>query len=276
MRSSALKTYALKEGLKILQPEELKDPGFLTELSSLNPELIVVVAFRVLPEEVWGMPPLGTINLHASLLPQYRGAAPIHRAIMNGETETGVSTFFIEKDVDTGKIILQEPIPILPDENAGSLHDRIMETGARLLVRSVRAIEDGNPSGIDQSEFLKPGIKLKTAPKIRKEDCRIKWKSPVQKVYDHIRGLSPSPTAWTLLISPDGQERILKIHAAEKIERETIFLPGTLLTDGKSRFEVVCRNGMINLTEVQIEGRKKMGIAEFMRGVEDLSSCRIR
>jgi methionyl-tRNA formyltransferase len=276
LKSSAVKTYTLKHGMQVLQPENLKDPGFLARLQSMNPDLIVVVAFRMRPEEVWGMPPLGTINLHASLLPQYRGAAPINRVIMNGETKTGVSTFFIERDIDTGKIILREPVPISPDDNAGSLHDRIMKTGAELLVRTVRIIEEGNPPRIDQSELIEPGEELKTAPKIFRDDCRIRWNRPVQEVYDYIRGLSPVPAAWTILVPPDGQERILKVYAAEKMERESIFRPSTLLTDGRSRFEVVCRDGMLNLTEVQLDGRKRMGIEEFMRGMEDLSSFSIR
>jgi methionyl-tRNA formyltransferase len=276
LRSTAVKTYALKNGMKVLQPENLKDPGFLARLKALNPELIVVVAFRMLPEEVWGMPPLGTINLHASLLPQYRGAAPINRVIMNGETKTGVSTFFIDRDIDTGKVILREPVPILPDEDAGSLHDRIMKTGAKVLVRTVRVIGEGNPPRIDQSELLEPGEELKTAPKIFRKDCRIRWNRPVREVYNHIRGLSPVPAAWTILVSPDGQERTMKIYAAEKMERESIFTPSTLLTDGRSRLEVVCRDGMLNLTEVQLDGRKKMSIVEFMRGMEDLASFSIR
>lgn len=210
------------------------------------------------------------------MLPQYRGAAPINWAIMNGETETGVSTFFIEKNIDTGKIIMQESVPILPDENAGSLHERIMETGAQLLVRTVSSIEEGNSSATDQSELLKPGEVLKTAPKIFKEDCRINWKRSARAVYNQIRGLSPSPAAWTVLTSPDGQERILKIYAAEMVERETVFSPGTLLTDGKSRFEVTCRNGIINLKELQVEGKKKMGIEEFMPGMPDLTSYHLQ
>jgi methionyl-tRNA formyltransferase len=275
LQSSDVKTYSLEHGLKIMQPEKLKAPDFLAEISSLAPDLIVVVAFRILPEEVWAMPPMGTINLHASRLPQYRGAAPINWAIMNGETETGVSTFFIEKDIDTGKIIMQESVPILPDDNAGKLHDRITVAGAQLLVRTVSLIEDGNPPGTDQSELIKPEEVLKTAPKIFKEDCRINWNRSARDIYNQIRGLSPYPSAWTVLISPDGRERVLKIHAAELVERETVFSPRTLLTDGKSRFEIACKKGIINLKELQLEGKKKLGIEEFMRGMPDLSSCEL-
>ncbi len=260
---------------KILQPEKLKSPEFLSELSALNPDLIVVVAFRMLPEEVWAYPSMGTINLHASLLPQYRGAAPINRVIMNGETETGVTTFFIEKDIDTGKIIMQEPVAIDPEDNAGTLHDKIMETGAGLLVRTVNAIKKGNPPEKLQSELLKPGETLKTAAKIFKEDCRIKWDQPVQVVHDHIRGLSPYPGAWCMLISPSGEKRILKVYASEKLKRDTLFPPGTLMTVGQSRFQVVCRDGMILLTDVRLEGKKRMNIEDFMRGIKDLPSSKI-
>jgi len=275
LQSSPVKNYALEQKLNILQPENLKSSDFYTQLSDLDPDLIVVVAFRMLPEKVWEFPPLGTINLHASLLPHYRGAAPINRAIMNGEKETGVSTFFIEKDIDTGKIIMQDAFPILPDDNAGSLHDRIMEKGARLLVKTVRSIKAGNPPVIDQSELVKPGEELKKAPKIFKKDCRIDWNQPLQVIYDLIRGLSPYPAAWTTIINPGGLERIIKVYSAEKLERDSVFPAGTVLTDGKSRFEVVCQGGIINLTEVQMEGKKKMQTAEFLRGINDFSSYNV-
>ncbi len=276
IQTSAVKNYALDRKLQILQPGNLKSPDFIHSISLLDPELIVVVAFRMLPEEVWSLPPHGTINLHASMLPQYRGAAPINRAIMNGETETGVSTFYIRKDIDTGKVIMQEPVPIHPDDNAGTLHDRIMEAGAGLLVRTVRSIEKGNPPGIEQSLMVKPGEKLKIAPKIFKKDCRIDWDQSVSAIHDHIRGLSPSPAAWTTIIAPDGKERQLKVYAAEKLERESVYNPRTLLCDGKSRIEVVCIYGILNLTEVQLEGKKKMGAKEFLRGIPDFCSYRFK
>jgi methionyl-tRNA formyltransferase len=290
LSTSAVKQYALERGLKILQPEKLKSPVFLDELRSLGPELIVVVAFRILPEEVWGMPPLGTINLHASLLPQYRGAAPINRVIMNGETETGVTTFFIEKDIDTGKIIMQEPVPVMPDDNAGTLHDRIMEKGADLLVKTVRSIQRGNPPSVSQAGLVKPGVKLKSAPKIHKEDCRINWRLPVKRIYDHIRGLSPVPTAWTELVSPEGEQRIMKIFAAERPDPGTPpdgrtdfpyspasdgpSPPGTLLSDGRSRLGVACGDGIIDLREVQLEGKKKLAVPDFLRGIQDITTYR--
>ncbi|MFC2099088.1 methionyl-tRNA formyltransferase [Bacteroidota bacterium] len=272
IQSSAVKKFAVEQDLKILQPENLKSGDFITELNELAPDLIVVVAFRMLPEEVWELPPLGTINLHASLLPNYRGAAPINRVLMNGEKETGVSTFFIEKEIDTGKIIFQETVPINPEDDAGILHDRIMNKGAELLIKTVRAIKDGNPPRIDQSEFIKPGEKLKTAPKVHKEDCLIDWNQPVQKVYDHVRGLSPYPAAWTTIVSPEGEERTIKVFASEKKERDSVFPPGTLLSDGKNRIEVVCSQGILNLKEVQIEGKKRMDIEEFCRGIKNLES----
>jgi methionyl-tRNA formyltransferase len=276
MKSSAVKNFALEKGLNILQPEKLKSIEFLEALNKLEPELIAVVAFRMLPEEVWGMPPKGSINLHASFLPQYRGAAPINRAIMNGEKETGVSTFFIEKEIDTGKIIMQEPVPIAPDDNAGILHDRIMEKGAELLVRTVQAIEAGDTEGSAQSELLNPEEKLKSAPKIHKEDCKIDWNQKVQAVYDHVRGLSPYPTAWTTIVTPEGKELILKVYDSEIKDRDSMFPHGTLLSDGKNRLEVVCKYGILNLKDVQVEGKKRMEIEEFCRGFKDLSTCTIK
>ena len=275
MQKSPVKVFAEKNGLQVMQPADLKSPEFLRALQEIAPELIVVVAFRMLPEEVWSLPPRGTINLHASMLPQYRGAAPINRVIMNGETETGVSTFFIEKEIDTGRIILQEPVPIHPDDNAGILHDRIMEKGAGLLIRTIRSLEEGNVKGILQSDLIGPGTVLKTAPKIFREDCRIVWGSPLQSLYDHIRGLSPSPGAWTTLITPEKKNIVLKVFSAEKLERDSVYQPGTILTDGKTRFEVVCQNGILNLMEVQLEGRNKMGAAELLRGMKDPFAYRL-
>jgi methionyl-tRNA formyltransferase len=254
----------------------LKSEVFLGELRELDPELIVVVAFRMLPEEVWTYPAKGTINLHASMLPHYRGAAPINRAIMNGETQTGLSTFFIEKDIDTGKIILQEAVEIGPEDTAGSLHDRMMIRGARLLTQTVRAIGQGNYPTLTQSDLMKPGETLKTAPKIHPEDCRIPWNKPVRVVYNLVRGLSPHPCAWTILVSPDGKEKTLKVFSAIKLERKTAYNPGTLMTDGKSILEVVCRNGMIKLKEVQLEGKKKMKIEDFLKGLKNASNYTVK
>jgi methionyl-tRNA formyltransferase len=275
IRTSPVKNHALSQQIPVLQPEKLGSPDFLAELRRLQPELIVVVAFRMLPEQVWKLPPMGTINLHASLLPQYRGAAPINRVLMNGETETGLTTFFIEKDIDTGKIILQERVPIDPDEDAGSLHDKLMTAGAALLVRTVHAIARGNPPLTDQAALVKGQAELKTAPKIFTEDCRVQWDQEAEVVYNHIRGLAPYPAAWTILRNQSGEEKILKILAAEKEILPVHEKPGTLLKDDKNVLEVACRNGIIRLTRVQLEGKKQMEIGEFLRGLKDVSGLEV-
>lgn len=271
IKTSPVKDYALSQNIPVLQPEKLKSPAFLAKLQDLQPDLIVVVAFRMLPEQVWKLPPLGTINLHASLLPQYRGAAPINRVLMNGETETGLTTFFIEKEIDTGKIILQETVPIDPDENAGNLHDKMMNTGAVLLVKTVRALAGGNPLLTDQAALISKQEKLKMAPKIFTEDCRIDWDQDTEVVYNHIRGLSPYPAAWTRLKDQTGEEKILKIFGAEKEVLPVNEKPGTILTDDNNTLEIVCRNGIIRLTRIQLEGKKKMETPEFLRGLKDIS-----
>ncbi len=275
IRTSPVKDYALSQNIPVLQPEKLKSPSFLAELQDLQPDLLVVVAFRMLPEQVWKLPPMGTINLHASLLPQYRGADPINRVLMNGETETGLTTFFIEKEIDTGKIILQETVPVDPDEDAGSLHDKMMNTGASLLVRTVRAIAGGNPPLIDQTALIRKQEELKTAPKIFTEDCRVDWDQETEVVYNHIRGLAPYPAAWTMLRNQAGEEKILKIFAAEKEILPVNEKPGTLLTDDENALEIACRNGIIRLTRIQLEGKKKMDTPEFLRGLKDVTGLHI-
>jgi len=271
IRTSPVKDYAQSQNIPVLQPEKLKSPAFLAELQDLQPDLIVVVAFRMLPEQVWGLPPMGTINLHASLLPQYRGAAPINRVLMNGETETGLTTFFIEKEIDTGKIIYQERVPIDPDEDAGSLHDKMMDTGATLLVRTVRAIAGGDPPLIDQAALIRKHEELKTAPKIFTEDCRIDWDQESDVVYNFIRGLAPYPAAWTVLKNQAGEEKILKIFAAEKEILPVNVKPGTLLKDDDNALEIACLDGIIRLTRIQLEGKKKMETPAFLRGLKDVS-----
>ena len=275
IRTSPIKDYALSQNIPVLQPDKLKSPSFLAELQDLQPDLLVVVAFRMLPEQVWKLPPMGTINLHASLLPQYRGAAPINRVLMNGETETGLTTFFIEKEIDTGKIILQETVPVDPDEDAGSLHDKMMNTGAELLVRTVRAIAGGNPPLIDQAALIRKQEELKTAPRIFTEDCRVDWDQETEVVYNHIRGLAPYPAAWTMLKNQAGEEKILKIFAAEKEILPVNEKPGTLLADDENALEIACRNGIIRLTRIQLEGKKKMDTPEFLRGLKDVSGLHI-
>jgi methionyl-tRNA formyltransferase len=274
IHTSPVKEFALKHGLPLLQPEKMKNPQFLDELRDMSPDLIIVVAFRMLPEEVWGLPPLGTINLHASLLPQYRGAAPINRAIMNGEKETGVSTFFIEKDIDTGKIIMQRSTSISEDENAGNLHDRLKDIGAELMVETIQMVVSGNSTQIDQSVLAKNTDILKTAPKIYPEDCNIDWNQPVSVVYNHIRGLSPYPAARTN-ISIGGLSKTLKIFEAAKEELKPKGKPGSVITGNQQALKIACRDGYIRLISLQLEGKKRMKVEDFIIGIRDLSGIRV-
>lgn len=268
LRPSPVKVFAEEKGLKILQPTNLKDPVFIEELRSLEASLQVVVAFRMLPEVVWKMPPLGTFNLHASLLPQYRGAAPIHHAIMNGETETGVTTFFLRQEIDTGKIIFREKTGIGPRETFGELHDRLKDIGARVVVKTIRAIEAGEAEGIPQERLTGEGTHLKMAPKIFREDCRIDWSLPAATVFNKIRGLSPFPAAFTTLVNPAGEIFELKVFRAELEERTSETSYPELICDGKTFLSVKLRDGTIRLTEVQLAGKKKMSAPELLRGFE--------
>ncbi len=262
INESAVKQYAVENGLKVLQPEKLKSPEFLEELKTLKADLQVVVAFRMLPEVVWNMPPKGTINLHASLLPQYRGAAPINWAIINGEMESGVTTFFLKQEIDTGDILFTEKVTLTGEETAGDLHDRLMNKGAGLLVKTVKGVESGKYNEHPQSALLE-GVELKHAPKIFKEDCLINWNQPVEAVYNKIRGLSPVPTAYTHL-----NDKILKIYRADFELAEPGISPGGFITDHKANLKFVAQGGYISLKEVQLEGKKAMGIEEFLRGVK--------
>lgn len=262
LNESAVKQYAVSNGLKVLQPEKLKNPEFLEELRSLQADLQVVVAFRMLPELVWNMPSKGTINLHASLLPQYRGAAPINWAIINGEKESGVTTFFLRHEIDTGDILFTEKVTLTGNETAGELHDRLMNKGAGLLVKTVKGVESGRYNEHPQSQLL-AGVELKHAPKIFKEDCLIDWNQPAETIYNKIRGLSPVPTAYTTL-----NGKVLKIFRAGYELTEPGILPGGFLTDNKTHLKFAAADGFISLTEVQLEGKKQMGIAEFLRGVK--------
>ncbi|MFD1257598.1 methionyl-tRNA formyltransferase [Mucilaginibacter terrae] len=262
MSESAVKQYAVSRGLKVLQPEKLKNPEFLIELKSMNADLQVVVAFRMLPEAVWSMPAKGTINLHASLLPQYRGAAPINWAIINGEKESGVTTFFLKQEIDTGDVLFMEKITINDDVTAGEYHDRLMNKGAGLLVKTVKAIESGRYTEQPQQQ-LTDELELKHAPKIFKEDCRIYWNQPVEKVYNLIRGLSPHPAAFTEL-----NGKTFKIYKGEKQVAQPASEPGTYLTDNKTYLKFACSNGFITVSDVQLEGKKRMGIEEFLRGIK--------
>jgi methionyl-tRNA formyltransferase len=262
LQQSAIKKFALEKGLKILQPEKLKDPVFLKELKSLNADMQVVVAFRMLPEVVWNMPPMGTINLHASLLPQYRGAAPINWAIINGEKETGVTTFKLQHQIDTGNILLQEEITIGEDETAGELHDKMKEIGAKLLVKTVKELVQGNLNSIPQSWSDRDGqTMLKHAPKFSTKTSKIDWTKTVDEVYNLIRGLSPYPGAFTLLNS-----KSLKIYKAKKEIIQPVIAAGGYETDKKTFLKFACNNGYILITELQLEGKKKLTVEEFLKG----------
>lgn len=263
---SKVKQYVIEKGLSFLQPDKLKDPQFLDALRGYNADLFAVVAFRMLPEAVWSMPHLGTINLHASLLPQYRGAAPINWAIINGETETGVTTFLIEKDIDTGKILLKEKVTIEPLDTAGDLHDRLMIVGANLLVKTIKSIEQGSIKPISQKELFNSGTEIKMAPKLFKENCRIDWNQKSIKIFNLIRGLSPIPAAWSVLQNTkNDQQIVVKIFRTE-IFQDSRKEPGTIITDGRKFLNVATADGAIALKELQIEGKKKLTIEEFLRG----------
>ncbi|MFI5453753.1 methionyl-tRNA formyltransferase [Pedobacter sp. UC225_61] len=258
LNESAVKKYALANDLRVLQPLKLKDPLFIEELKSLNADLFVVVAFRMLPEVVWNMPPKGTINLHGSLLPQYRGAAPINHVIINGEKESGVTTFFLKQEIDTGDIIFSDAVEITDDETAGSLHDKLMVVGANLLVKTVKAIEADDYNEVPQPQ----SDDLKAAPKIFKDFCKVDWNQSNQTVYNHIRGLSPYPTAFTTL-----NDKIVKIFKAILEDKEPGISTGAFLTDGKTYLKFATKDGFISLTDVQYEGKKRMLIDEFLRGM---------
>ncbi len=265
---SPVKEFADIKNLRILQPFNLKDFNFIKRINNLNINLQVVVAFRILPAEVWKIPKFGSFNLHASLLPQYRGAAPINRVIMNGETETGVTTFFIDNNIDTGKIIFREKISIMPDETAGQLHDRLMNEGAHLVLKTVKAIEDNKYTTITQPQLITQKEKIKTAPKIFREDREIDWYKSKQQIYDLIRGLSPYPAAFTYLLSPDNISYNIKIFEALPLNNNTTNAkkPGSVITDSKTYLHVATSNGFIKLISIQLESKNKMNIDEFLRG----------
>lgn len=262
LRESAVKRYAREKNLKVLQPTNLKNDAFLEELKSLDANLQIVVAFRMLPKAVWKMPEHGTFNLHASLLPDYRGAAPINWAIINGERETGVTTFFIDDKIDTGEIILREKTNIAKEDTAGTLHDKLMVLGADLVLETVRQIEDDKVSRTKQSEIKE----LKSAPKIHKETCKIDWGRPMDKIYDHIRGLSPYPTAWTTLNNGD-EPILLKIYEAT-VQKENHSLDNGMLLHTKKEIKVAVAGGYLKLLEIQLPGKRKMRTQEVLNGLK--------
>lgn len=275
IQQSAVKQYALQQGLTVLQPEKLKDEHFLKELAGLKADLQIVVAFRMLPEVVWNMPPLGTFNLHASLLPQYRGAAPINWAVINGEKETGVSTFFLQQEIDTGKIIFQEKTPIGENETAGEVHDTLMNIGASLVVKTVKAIEQKNYPQVDQSALIASVTELKPAPKIFKEDCKIDWSRSLDELHNRIRGLSPYPTAFTNLVSPAGESHAVKLFISKKEPAKLSSPLGSVATDSKTYLKIAVQNGYIVIEELQLAGKKKMRIQEFLRGFQINNEWRV-
>jgi len=260
LQSSPVKKFAQEKGIPVLQPEKLRDETFLAELRALKPDLQIVVAFRMLPEVVWALPPLGTFNLHAALLPQYRGAAPINWAIINGDTETGITTFFLDHQIDTGRIILQERTPIGPTDNAEDVHDRLMMQGAELVVKTVRLIESGEATATDQSQFM-TSEPLRPAPKIFKDTCQIHWEAHTAKsAYDFIRGLSPYPAAWTKVLA-NGKETEMKVFRASMLSEEQN-------AKSTNRQIVKLPGGFLSLDEVQLSGKKRMPIADLLNGTK--------
>ncbi|MEO5984911.1 MAG: methionyl-tRNA formyltransferase [Ferruginibacter sp.] len=261
LQQSAIKKFSLERKLHILQPEKLKDPKFIEELKLLHADLQVVVAFRMLPEMVWNMPPMGTVNVHGSLLPQYRGAAPINWAIINGESYTGITTFKLKHEIDTGNILMAEKIEIRTDENAGELHDRMKLTGAALLIKTVKGLSEGTLNETPQDQLASPAISIRHAPKIFTSTCLIDWTNTLDHIYNLIRGLSPYPGSFTYL-----DEKKLKIYKAAKIHSSPTLDPGSFETDAKTYLHFACRDGYINVLELQIEGKKKLEITEFLKG----------
>lgn len=266
LQPSPVKEYALSQGLPVLQPEKLKDETFLKELRALNADLQIVVAFRMLPEVVWNMPRFGTFNLHASLLPQYRGAAPINWAVINGDTETGVTTFFLTHEIDTGKIIRQKHLPIADTDDVGIVHDALMNMGAGLVTETVDLLLEGKVDAIPQEEFFKDPTELRPAPKIFKDTCRIDWNQPIKKIYDFIRGLSPYPAAWTEVVAKDGSRTALKVYQTEKHPASHNLATGTIVTDAKTYIDVAVEDGYIRLLSLQLAGKKRLGVKDFLNG----------
>ncbi len=260
IHESAVKIFATQHNIPVLQPVKLRDEAFLDELKSFQADLQVVVAFRMLPEIVWNMPKFGTINVHASLLPQYRGAAPINHAIINGEKESGVTTFLLQHEIDTGNILLSKKVAIKETDNAGDLHDNLMVAGAETLLQTIQQLKAGTLQPKPQEVLLTTGP-LKHAPKIFKEDCKINWDQPTAQVYNFIRGLSPYPAAFTLL-----NDKVLKIYSTEKELVNTATIPGTIETDKKSFLKIAAQDGYIVISDLQLEGKKRMNVVDFLKG----------
>ncbi len=276
LQPSPVKQYAVEKGLRVLQPVNLKDEAFVEELRSLKADLQIVVAFRMLPEVVWNMPPMGTFNLHASLLPQYRGAAPINWAIINGDTETGITTFFLQHEIDTGEVIQQVRVPIADEDNVEVIHDKLMNLGGRLVTETVDAILAGEVKPTPQEELINLSQEeLRPAPKIFKDTCRIDWSKGVKGVYDFVRGLSPYPAAWTELVGADGSSLVLKIFQTEKNFFSHGEKIGTVSTDGKTYLRVALADGYLNILSLQLAGKKRMPVADFLRGFKVTEGLRV-
>jgi len=277
LQPSAVKQYAQKKGIPVLQPEKMKDPDFLQQLKKWNANLQVVVAFRMLPEVVWSMPKYGTFNVHAALLPQYRGAAPINWAIINGEKKTGVTTFFLDKDIDTGRIICQSPYRIYRTFNVETVYNALMKRGADLCLLTIEKIlsSNGHPESIPQEQLITANEELHQAPKIFKETCEIDWNNlSAKQVYDFVRGLSPVPVAWTTLQDEKGRESVLKIYKVEVSGLSSHVKPGTILVENKKLY-IAAKNGeLVELLEVQMAGKKKMSAKDFLNGCKNITESR--
>lgn len=274
IHETAVKQCAVKHALPVLQPDKLKNPEFISRLTEFKADLFVVVAFRMLPEEVWKIPPLGTINLHASLLPEYRGAAPINWAVINGETHTGTTVFFIEKEIDTGSIISYNEEKIRPDDNAGTLHDRLMLRGASHLTGAVRSIAAADFKTVPQDAAVS-GRELKAAPKIFRETCQINWSRSLVQIHNLVRGLSPCPGAWTYMITPKGERLVFKIFETEARRADHNVKPGSIDSDNRTFLRLAAPDGWLEVKNLQLEGKKRMVIPDFLRGVPDINMYRI-
>ena len=275
MQPSAVKQYAVQHGLPVLQPEKMKDPAFVEQLRSYQANLQVVVAFRMLPEVVWAMPEYGTFNVHAALLPNYRGAAPINWAVINGETETGVTTFFLDHDIDTGRIIMKKHFPIPDEADVEYVYDGLMHLGAEICIETLETIlaADGHPESIDQESVL-DGSPIKLAPKIFKETCEIDWSKTAKQVYDFVRGLSPYPGAWTTLVTPDGKETVMKIYKTRKTGQKAQSV-GKVSIVGKTLC-ISAADELLELVEVQLAGKKRMAATDFLNGMKQLAESSVK
>lgn len=269
LHASPVKEYALSHSIPVLQPLKLKDPEFLSTLRQINADLQVIVAFRMLPEEVWNMPPLGTFNLHASLLPQYRGAAPINWAVINGEKKTGVTTFFLNHEIDKGSVIYRKEVLIGEDDTAGDIHDLLMKIGAELVVQTIRDIAADNVKPIEQHD-IEPNSTLFPAPKIFKNDCRINWSETTHTIHNLVRGLSPYPAAWSELYHTSGTPLLVKIYRGHPVLGNPASAAGTIISDGKSSLKVSASDGYYQIDTIQLQGKKQMATADFLRGFPDI------